>query len=78
MTDLESAKAAIESTYNNAISVFDYGNYIRFTNGSAAYYVDIRLSDGQFTLNGQRYGERINTSCEATEQALIDTLQATV
>jgi hypothetical protein len=78
MTDLESAKAAIKSKYNYALSVYDYADHIRVTNGSAAMYIDIRLEDSEFVLRGKRYGESIKTRCDANTESLLSTLGSTV
>jgi len=78
MSDLESAKTAIESHFNKFISVYDFGDHIRFTNGSGGMYIDIRVSNSQYELSGQRYSENIDKSCNADPNELIETLRHTV
>lgn len=74
MTDTPTVQSWLRDAYNDAISVYDYGDYVRLTNGSAAHYVDVYPHDGSFVLEGERYGETINESCDATQDALLDRL----
>lgn len=65
----------LETEYNAALSVYKYDDHVRLTNGSAAHYVDIYVANGQsFALEGEKYGETITESCDATRDALIETL----
>jgi hypothetical protein len=75
---LEDAKQALDDEYNRYISVYDNGDFLRFTNGSAGMYIDIRLKDGVFQLTGERYQEQINKRCQADTDALLATLKSTV
>lgn len=74
---LEDAKKAIEAEYNDCITVYDYGNSLRFTNGSAAMYADITREGNKFRLDGHRYQEEINKTCPAEVDALLETLSKT-
>lgn len=78
MHSLKEAKEWIDGKYNYCISVYEYDDYIRFTNGSAAYYIDIRLTNDGFCLDGERYGEKITATCDREKNALLDTLSAHV
>lgn len=82
MNPLKEAKEWLDSEYNYAISVYDYGDHLRFTNGSAAYYIDISVTvfddEQKFTLQGERYGKEIDETCEADKDSLLSTLKATV
>jgi len=74
---LKEAIEWIEAEYNDAISVFEYSDHIRFTNGSAAMYADIGLSEDGLVLKGERYGERIDKKCERNKESLLDPLRST-
>lgn len=76
MPTLKDAKEWIEATYNSAITVYEYKDHIRFTNGNAAYYIDIRQYEDRFVLRGARYGEEVGAECEKTKEALLDTLSS--
>lgn len=78
MSDLESIKEAIRNEYNHAISVYDYTDFIRVTNGSAAHRVDIRIHNGRCELKGERYSERIEKECDPTPEAVLGTLSRTI
>lgn len=78
MTTLQDIKERLESEYNRAMSVYDYGDCVRLSNGSAAMYVDIAPRDGRIVLHGERYGERIDTTCERDTDAMMDTLRSTI
>ncbi len=68
----------LREQYNYAMSVYDYGSYIRLTNGSAVHYVDIEPSDDSIQLRGERYGETIHKDCDRDLDALVSELQATI
>lgn len=75
---LENIRRAIRAEYNDYISVFDYGHFIRVTNGSAAHAVDIRIHEGRAQLRGENYGEIIDEECAPTPEAVLDTLARTI
>lgn len=76
---LETIQEWLENHYNSAMSAYVYDDHVRLTNGSAGYFIDIYINDGDtLTLTGQRYSEDINKTCDATEDALIDTLSKTI
>ncbi len=75
---LKEAKEAIENQYNYSISVYEYSDHIRFTNGSAAMYINIEYKDNTFYLSGERYGETIKKTCNGTVEDLLNTLSSTV
>lgn len=76
---LETISDWLRETYNSAISIYEYDDHVRITNGSAAHYVNVYLANGTtFTLEGERYGETITKSCDATKEALIETLEQTI
>jgi hypothetical protein len=76
MTDLSTIADWLRERYNNSMSVYEWTNdgFVRLTNGSAAYFIDIRIEDNKLKLDGERYGQRIDASCEVSEEALNDTL----
>lgn len=77
--DLETIAGWLDEHYNSALSTYVWENKVRLTNGSAAHFVDIYVVDGQsLTLEGERYGDTIAKSCDATEDALIETLSRTI
>jgi hypothetical protein len=78
MPPLSDAKAAIESNYNNYISVYEFDDYLKFTNGSAGWYIIIRLTDDGFRLTGELYDRTVDKQCEPSTDALLETLQSTV
>lgn len=80
MPSLETIKNWVTSEYNEYISVYvnQNDNVVRMTNGSAAHYVDIHPDDDTFTLTGERYGDVIDASCDATKHALLETLARTI
>lgn len=78
MPDINTIQSWLEEAYNDRLTVYPYGDRARLTNGSAAHYVDVFPSGGEFHLRGERYGERIHEDCEATRDALIDLLSRTI
>lgn len=74
MTTLSDIERWIQETYNDHISVYDYGTYIRVTNGSAGMYADIRARDGYIKVEGERYGRSFNQTTDPNELALLDAL----
>lgn len=69
----------LNEAYNDHLSTFLYDDHVRLTNGSAAHYVDIYRPDEQsFTLEGERYGETITKSCDASRESLLETLSKTI
>lgn len=47
----------VNETYNDGISVYDHGDYLRVTNGSAGMYVDFAVKNEELHIRGERYGE---------------------
>jgi hypothetical protein len=78
MNDIINVKQWVEETYNQYISVYDYGDTIRVTNGSAAMYADIRLKDGSLFVSGERYRETFKRKCDPNKDALLETLGETL
>lgn len=76
--DLDHVEEALESQYNDNLSVFNYVNCLRLTNGSAAMFIDITINDDQFNLSGRRYGELIEKECPRCIDDLIETLRSTI
>jgi hypothetical protein len=76
MTDLSTIADWLRERYNSSMSVYEWTDdgFVRLTNGSAAYFIDIRIEDGELQLEGERYGEEIDASCEISKEALNDTL----
>jgi len=68
----------IDQTYNYTISTYDYGNYLRITNGSAGFYADIDIQNDCLHISYRRYGYNGETEYQATfdglERALHDCL----
>lgn len=60
-----------EETYNEYISVYEYGSFVRVTNGSAGMYADIHVDDGTLKVGAERYGETYRETFPAT----MDNLQ---
>jgi len=76
---LETIQEWLENHYNSAMATYLYDDHVRLTNGSAGYFIDIYINnDGSLTLTGQRYSEDIDKTCDATEDALTDTLSKTI
>ena len=74
MFDLQDATEYVESTYNYGISVYDYENHVRVTNGSAAMYGDIEVRNDELLIEGERYGRRIQSSHERSQDGLESAL----
>lgn len=76
---LEMIKEWLDDHYNAALSTYVYDDHVRLTNGSAGHYVDISIEDDQtLTLEGERYSETIDKSCDAAKDALLNTLSKTI
>lgn len=75
---LETIQEWLENHYNSAMATYVYDDHVRLTNGSTGYFIDIYVDDGTLTLTGQRYSEDIDKTCDATEDALTDTLSQTI
>lgn len=61
------------------LSVHEYNQKARLTNGSAAWYIDIYpTQSGMLMLEGERYGERIYKRCDRDTAALLHTLRGTI
>jgi len=72
---LASVTEWMREEFNKYISVYEYDDKVRVTNGSAAHYVDIYINDGSsFALEGELYGDTVNTSCNRTKQELLDAM----
>jgi len=78
MTTLQDIQERLESEYNRAMSVYVYDTCVRLTNGSMAMYVDIKPVQDELVLHGERYGERIDKTCERDTDAMMDTLRSTI
>jgi len=74
MQTLEDITEYVEETYNDRISVYNHGSHIRVTNGSAAMFGDISLTERELHIEGERYGERIQATCEPTQKGLENAL----
>jgi len=69
----------LRENYSMAVmSVYEYDNYTRLTNGSAAMYVDVRNNSENLSLSGERYGEKIDKQCAPNSESLLDTLSRTI
>jgi len=76
---LDAIAAWLDDEYNAYLTTYVYDDHVRLTNGSAAYYVDIYINNGEsFALEGERHGETITKSCETTREGLIETLSETI
>jgi hypothetical protein len=76
---LEQVATWLRSAYNNAMSVYVYeqSQFVRLTNGSAKYAVDVRIIDSStIEIAGERYNERFRTTCNGTKNDLIETLRS--
>jgi hypothetical protein len=78
MISLEETKKELKSEYNDAISIYHYTGHLRFTNGSAGMFLNIKTNDDEFVIVGRRYGERIYKRCDRSIDALIETLRSTI
>jgi len=77
--DITDVKAWLDDEYNQYMSTYLYDSYLRLTNGSAAHFVDIRITDDEeIQLFGERYGDRIDKRCDPTRESLMETLSATI
>lgn len=77
--EITDVKAWLDQEYNQYLSTYLMKNCLRLTNGSAAHFVDIRITDGgEFQLFGERYGDTIDKRCEATRESLLETLSSTI
>lgn len=68
----------VAEKYNYTVSTYDYGNYLRITNGSSGFYADIDIQNDCLHISYRRYGYNGNTEYQATlgglERALHDCL----
>jgi hypothetical protein len=78
MITLSDVQTWIDETYNEYISVYDYTDYIRVTNGSAGMYADIKVTNDRIRLKGKRYSETFDTECDPNKDALLDALGKTL
>lgn len=77
--EITDVKAWLDEEYNQFISTYLLGDCLRLTNGSAAHFVDIRITEeDEFQLFGERYGDTIDKRCEATRESLLETLSSTI
>jgi len=68
--NLEDITEYVQKTYNYGISVYDYGDHVRVTNGSGGMYGDISIENGELQIDGERYGERIHDSFTVSKDGL--------
>lgn len=69
----------LDEEYNDHMEIYTRSDHVRLTPGSAGFYVDVYIPDGEsFILAGERYGETIHKSCDATRDDLVDTLSKTI
>lgn len=79
MVETETIRGWVREAYNDAIAVYEYGDeYVRVTNGSAGHQVDIYPDDDSLEIEGEKYGEEINASCEADREELLSLLATTI
>lgn len=71
-------KQWFEEEYNEYMAVYDYGDRVRVTNGSAGHYVDVSPFGNSFRLEGERYGESIKDSCDADRESLMEKMSHTI
>jgi hypothetical protein len=77
--DITDVKAWLDEEYNRYLSTYLLSDCLRLTNGSAAHFVDIRITEeDEFQLFGERYGDTIDKRCEATRESLLETLSSTI
>jgi len=61
------------------LSVYEYGEKVKLTNGSAGYYINIyRDQSGTLVLQGRRHDETIFKRCDRDTAALLHTLRNTI
>lgn len=68
----------LESEYNDSISFYQYVDFVRMTNGSAAHRIDITISGDKIHLMGERYGEVIDKKIDRDLDALVNELRHTI
>lgn len=78
MVEKNIIKQWINEEYNDYMAVQIKDNFVRMTNGSMAYAVDIYSEGSSFILEGERYGETITDSCDANKKALMKTLSKNI
>lgn len=76
--DLGTVQGWLDATYNDALTAYEFDEFVRLTNGSGGHMIDIRRDGDEFQLSGRRYGEDIDKSCPATKDALLETLRHTI
>jgi hypothetical protein len=69
MIDTDDITEYVENTYHG-ISVYDYGGFIRVTNGSAAHKADLKVTDGRLKVKAERYGQTYHNDHEPTLDGL--------
>lgn len=74
MIDKQTIIEYVEETYNSSISVFDFGSFVRVTNGSAAMYGDIHVDNDTLKIGGERYGETFQREYPQTIEGLQNAL----
>lgn len=79
---LDTVEDWLNELYNDGLSTYRHQDgdsaYVRLTNGSAAYYIDIYIHGDSFVLEGEQYGEVVNTSCDKTRDALVEILSTII
>lgn len=79
INSLSDVQEVVDETYTYGITTYVYDSYVRVTNGSAGYYIDISIGDdGRLSLSGEQYGERIDTDCDATDAKLRQELRTII
>jgi predicted methyltransferase len=70
---LNDVKQWAREEYNHGITVYDYEDFIRITNGSMAKAFDVYIHDGEtFAIEAERYGETMSEICKREVSAVAE------
>lgn len=72
----ETLKEWLDNEYSTEyMTVYRYSDYVRVTNGSPGYFIDVKLTDeNTVSLQGKIQNMPVNESCDATRTSVITKL----
>lgn len=74
-TTLEDIKNWIDEEYNKYITVYDYGDHIRMTDGSMGHYLDITIDGDTVEFEGVKGDvNKVSAECDLDRESVINTL----
>jgi hypothetical protein len=75
MSDLDDIKEWIEEEYNQFISVYDYDDSLRMTDGSAGHYLDITIEGDTVHFEGVKGDvNEVEEECDLDRESVLNTL----